>query len=400
MADELRRRFSIFYFLLFLPLGMQAPYLFLFFKRQGFTDAQLGALAAVAPIVNLLAPPLWGAIADALRDRRRMVALLLAAGAVSYPWLMWSSSFPITLALLAVFSAFATAPAPIVDAIALENLEQAGGDYGRLRLWGSLGFAAPLLVFGLVLKRGAAESAASLYLTFIAFTIARLICAAGVGLLPASRGHGERRLDLRGARAFANPRFLLLALCGIGATGAMSAYYLYFSIYLDEMKVADNLKGYFWALAVAAETGMMLVIGRLIRRIGLKWTFVLGILGGMVRLLAFSFPLPFMGIAAAQLLHALTLTAFMVSGITIVNLLTPPRLEATGQSLWAGLTHGLGSAAGSALAGLGVSAWGLLPMFRAFSLAAGGALLGAILLLREPCHRRGLPSGPAGSPAA
>ena len=47
MEKGLARRFAVFYFLLFLPIGMQAPYLFLFLKRQGFTDTQLGTLAAV-----------------------------------------------------------------------------------------------------------------------------------------------------------------------------------------------------------------------------------------------------------------------------------------------------------------------------------------------------------------
>jgi len=387
MTADLKRSFSIFYFLLFVPVGMQAPYLFLFFKRQGFTDVQLGALAAVTPVVNALLPPLWGAIADALGDRRRMLTILLVAGAFSFPWLMWTSSFASALTVLAIFSAFAFAPASIADAIALENVPKAGGDYGRLRLWGSIGFAAPLLVFGLVLKRAPAESAASLHPIFIAYTISRLISAAWVGLLPSSRGHGERVLDLHRAGAFLNRKFLALALCALMATGAMSAYYLYFSIYLDEIGIADNLKGYYWALAVAAETVMMLAIGPLIRRIGLKWTFALGILGGALRLFAFSFTLSPVGIAAVQLLHALTLTAFMVSGITFVSRLTPPELRATAQTLWGSVTQGLGSAGGSWLAGVAVAAWGLLPMYRAFSLVSAAALVAAILFLREPKDR-------------
>lgn len=384
MDRGLRRRFASFYFLLYLPVGLQAPYLFLFFKRQGFTDVQLGALAAVTPVVNALIPPVWGVIADALGDRRRMLAVLLAVAALTFPWLMWSSSFGLTLALLVVFAAFAYAPASIADAITLENVERDGGDYGRLRLWGSIGFAAPLLLLGLVLERGAGGTAASLRPIFIGYAVFRLVSAVWSGLLPPSRGHGERRLSLRGAGAFLRPRFLALALCALLATSAMSAYYLYFSIYLDAVGVADNLKGYYWALAVGAETAMMLVIGRVIKAIGLKWTFVLGIMGGVVRLFALSFHLPPVGIAAVQLLHALTLTASMVSGISFVGRLTPPHLRATAQTLWGALNQGFGSAAGSWLAGAAVAAWGLLPMYRAFSFVSATALLAAILLVREP----------------
>ncbi len=384
MRGSLRRRLSVFYFLVFLPVGLQTPYLSLFFKRQGFSDAQLGYLAAVAPIMNALVPPLWGMIADGLQDRRHMLTFLLVMGALIFPWLMWSSRFETTLVVFALCSAFANAPAAIADAITLENLNRAGGDYGRLRLWGSIGFATPLLVLGGVLKRGAGAAAASLSPVFFGYALTRLAAAAWVRELPASRGHGERRLSLHGARELLTPRFAALAVCALLSTGAMSAYYLFFSIYLDQVGIADNVKGYFWVLAVAAETGMMLIIGRIIRRIGLKWTFVLGILGGAIRLFAFSFPLSPGAIAVTQLCHALTMSAFAVSGITMVSRLIPSHLRATGQTLWACVTMGLGSAAGSLLAGRTAEAAGLFAMYRVFGCISLVALLAAIVLVREP----------------
>jgi PPP family 3-phenylpropionic acid transporter len=374
MDKRLTRKFASFYFLLFLPVGMQAPYLFLFFKRQGLSDSQLGTLAAVTPLINLLTPPVWGALADALGDRRRTLAFLLLGAAVTFPWLR----------LLIVFSAFAFTPMAIADAIALENVEREGGEYGRLRLWGSIGFAVPLLVFGAVLERGAGETAASLYPIFFGYAVFRLLSAGWVGFLPSSRGKARGWLDLRAARAFVHPRFLALVACATLATAAMSAYYLYFTIYLDEIGIADNLKGYFWVIAVAAETGMMLVIARVIRRIGLKWTFVLGIAGCAARLTAFSYPLPPVAIGVVQMLHALTFTAFTVSAITAVSRMTPPELRASGQSLWAALTHGLGSATGAKLAGLAAAKYGLTGMFRMFAGGAVAVLVAAAILVREP----------------
>ncbi len=384
MDERLRRRFASFYFLLFIPVGMQAPYLFLYFKRVGFTDPQLGTLAAVPPLLNLVSPPVWGAVADAFGDRRRTLAMLLVLAAGSFPWLMYTRDFGATLAVLTVFSMFAAAPEAIADAIALENVERRGGDYGRLRLWGSLGFALPLVVFGLVLRRAAGGAAESLYVIFIGYAIFRLASAGWVGMLPESRGGGEGGLDLRGARAFASGRFLALAGCAVVAAAAMAAYYLYFMIYLDEVGIADNLKGYFWVIAVGAETGMMLAIGWLMGRIGLKWTFVLSLLGCAGRLFAFSFALGPAGIAAVQCLHALTFTAFTVSSITFVNRLTPPELRASGQSLWMALTMGLGSAVGAKVAGVTAGALGLMGMFRVFAVAAAVAVMGAALLVREP----------------
>jgi PPP family 3-phenylpropionic acid transporter len=196
-------------------------------------------------------------------------------------------------------------------------------------------------------------------------------------------------LDVRAVRAFASGRFVALAGCAVVAMGAMSAYYMYFSIYLDEVGVADNMKGYFWAVAVAAETGMMWVIGGLIHRIGLKWTFVLSLMGCAGRLFAFSFPLGTAGIGAAQCLHALTFTAFMVSTITFVNRLVPQGLRASGQTVWMALTMGLGPSVGGKLAGAAAGALGLMGMFRVFSLAAGLAGVAAAGLVKEQEEKRG-----------
>jgi PPP family 3-phenylpropionic acid transporter len=398
MDKVFTRRFSAFYFLLFLPIGMQAPYLLLFFKRQGFSDAQLGTLAAVPPLLTVLLPPIWGAVADAFGDRRRTLAFLLVGAAATFPWLVYSDSFGVTLGLLVVFSAFASPPMAIADAISLEHIDRKGGEYGRLRLWGSVGFAVPLLIFGWVLKREVGETAASLYPIFVGYTLFRLVSAGWVWLLPASRADTGRRFDLRAGRAFANPRFLALMVSATVAAGAMSAHYVYFTIYLDDVGIADNLKGYFWVIAVAAETAMMLVIARVIQRIGLKWTFVLGIVGCAVRLTAYSFVLAPEAIACVQLLHALTLTAFMVSGITFVSRMTPPELRASGQSLWLALTHGLGSAAGAKLAGMATAEYGITGMFRVFAIAAAVTALGAIILVREPPEGAGSPPEGAGPP--
>ena len=391
MDRGLRRRFASFYFLVFLPIGMQAPYLFLFFKRQGFTDTQLGTLAAVTPILNMFAPPLLGALADMLGDRRRTLALLLGLSAIVFPGLMYAKSFAATLALMAAFSAVSAAPMAIADAITLENVERTRADYGRLRLWGSLGFAVPLIAFGAILEKGRGGSAASLYPIFIGYAVSRLVSAAWVGALPPSHGNRRGVLDLRAARAFLDRRFIALAIPAVVAGGAMSAYYLYFTIYLDQVGVADNLKGYFWVVAVAAETGMMLVVGRVIGRIGLKWTFVLSLAGISLRLLSFSLPLAPPAIAMVQLLHALTFSTFTVSTITFVSRVIPPELRASGQTLWLALTHGVGSAAGAKLSGIAAGAFGLMGMFRLFAVVAALAMVAAMVLVREPEEGRAEP---------
>jgi len=88
-----------------------------------------------------------------------------------------------------------------------------------------------------------------------------------------------------------------------------------------------------------------------------------------------------------QLLHALTFTTVTVSTITFVSRLIPPELRASGQTVWMALTSGIGSAAGSKLAGITAGALGLMGMFRLFSGVAALAFVAAVIFVKEPPER-------------
>ena len=142
---------------------------------------------------------------------------------------------------------------------------------------------------------------------------------------------------------------------------------------------------------------MMLVIGKVIERAGLKWTFVLSLAGISLRLLAFSFQLSPTVIAAVQLLHALTFTAQVVSTITFISRIIPPELRASGQTIWMALTTGIGSACGAKLSGIAAGAFGLMGMFRLFAVVAALAMVAAAVVVREPCRGEAATASPATS---
>ncbi|MDP6620195.1 MAG: MFS transporter, partial [Nitrospinota bacterium] len=69
-----------FYFLAFFGLGVYGPYLSIFLRSRGLSGAEVGTVWALMPLGAVLAPPLWGMVADKFRNRKVLIFCLSAAG--------------------------------------------------------------------------------------------------------------------------------------------------------------------------------------------------------------------------------------------------------------------------------------------------------------------------------
>ncbi|MDH7568325.1 MAG: MFS transporter [Armatimonadota bacterium] len=389
-ARALAFRLKTQYFLVFAPFAIAVTYQNLHFRRLGFSDREIGTLGAVGAVLSVVSPLLWGYVTDRVRDRRIPLAFLLAASGLAYLPFLMARSYRAALVLQVLFSFFMAPCVALTDALVLEHLPQAGGDYGRIRLWGSLGFIVTLLGVGLFLGGGplggapasGEAGATGLTLTFVAFAVARALSMAWVFRLPRGAQTGPPRETYREGMAglFRDRAFLLLLGSSFLVQTGLRAYYVFFSIYLDSLGIGDSYKGVFWSIGVVSGTAFMVVAGSLLRRVGVRWTLVLGMAGGALRLLLFSFPLPVAAVGLAQSLHALAFGASHIATVTFIRASVPNRLRATGQTLYAAVTGGLAGAVGSRLAGDLSDALGLALAFRYCALLAAIAAAAAAWL--------------------
>ena len=362
------RVFSSYYFMAFIPWGIFVPYLPLFFQRSGRTDAEIGALLAVSPLLTMLSPPIWGAAADRLRNKKLILLILLGVSALVFPCFWFGRSFVMSMAVMCVFAFFFTPSEPLGDAITMENLPRAGGDYGKIRLWGSLGFIFPLLLMGVILKStsGTAMGVASLAPVFVLFVLFRLLALAWATRLPSGDHTHVGGVDFRALRVLADRPFLALATCAFVSRLGTQGLYVFFSIYLDKLHMADNLKGYFWAIGVFSEVVVMYFAGSIMARTSIKWLFAISLAASAARLFA-----PLQGLSFA---------AYHVPAITYINRVAPAHLRASSQTLFAALVGGLGGVIGAQLAGAIAGEVGVLGLFRIMSLVVIASLVAFVAL--------------------
>eukprot|EP00644_Phytophthora_capsici_P017874 jgi/Phyca11/126230/e_gw1.62.160.1 len=106
----------------------------------GFSKVQIGVLQTLPSLASMVAPPFWGAVADRIRNQRLVHVFCIVSGSVlwfSLQFFAWSFEWTIFMVMLAQFQR-----SPV------------GGEYGKQRLFGAVGFGIGAYITGLAVAVG------------------------------------------------------------------------------------------------------------------------------------------------------------------------------------------------------------------------------------------------------
>ena len=366
----------------FAHIGFFNPYLPLWLKELGFGLFAISVLTSVQSATRLFAPYLWGTLSDRTGERVK----LLRYGATAALVFSLALAFPLGpvalfVVLLLMFT-HTSAMMPMSEA-ALAHLVSQGGAfdakrYGRVRLWGSLGFLLTVLVAGWWFERFGLDH-------FPAWTVVTLAAVVlSVWWLPDHKEAVHHEDDhpaigplLRQPAVrwfFTAVFFHILSHIFI---------YVFFSLYLDSLGYSKTVIGLLWAVSVVIEIGWFFTQGRWLPRLPLTgWLVLAAALMALRMGLTAAAGGQVLVLLAVQMLHAITFAAHHTACIALLSHHFPGRLRGRGQALYAVVGYGLPGVIGGLGGGLVSSAWGLSSMFWV-STACALLALGAAWRLRQ-----------------
>ena len=356
------------YFFYFAAMASLLPFLVLYFESLGLNGRQIGVLSSLLPFMTLVAAPLWGALADATG---RAKTLLMLAGSASLVILL----VPLTgdyVGLLLLNGLFALGVAPLVpmlDHTVLGLLDGQKSRYGRLRLWGAVGWGIAAPVVGVVTDR------TELVWAFYVYGALMLALVGVLSRLPVRSGGQVLAFRPAFSSFLTRPwlAFLLLAFLG-GVSLSVSGNFLY--LYLADLEASRSVVGLALTVATLSEIPFMFFSRGLLERFTPRRLLLVALFVFAVRLLLYSFiTLPWL-LLMVQLLHGATFSLLWVAGVAYADRLAPADLGATAQGLFSAVVMGLGGVAGSLVGGFLYDTLGPAGMFQVIA-AAGfvGVLL-------------------------
>ena len=375
-------RISAFYFWYFGILGIMVPYWTPYLAHRGFSAVQIGLLSAISLAARIAAPYVWGVLAD----RRGASMPLVRCAAVLTPLIfvavLWPGDFLWMAVVMSLYGFFWNACLPQFEANTMRHLGAASARYGRLRLWGSVGFILTTLLGGVLLE---SAGLAPLPWLLLATMLATALCslrvpeAARVKVVEnAAGGVGAGNLVAIGA-------FLLVCHLMQASHGP---FYTFFSIYLDDAGYSRTLTGWYWSAGVVAEILVFLWLGRALPRLGavrlLRWSLLIAAARWLLTGYQVDDPLLLL---LAQLGHGATFGAFHASAMVLIHQLFPDRARGRGQALYSSVGFGAGGALGGLYSGY---LWDSAGAAATFGVAALVALLAWALcaaLVRDPARR-------------
>lgn len=359
------------YFLFFSCYGIFIVYLNLHYKQIGLSAEQIGVLSALFPLIGLFANPIWGILADHAADRRRLLSGLLLGSGVAFGALYFLGEFGLIFLVIAIYSLCYSPVIPLMDSLTLGTLAQLGGDYGRIRVWGSLGFVFPALLFWGIFKwQNDLRWIFPLFVLFVSGTALVLRRFPGY-----SRSSGPA-LPFSALRLLRDPMFVVFLMSGFLQKLSMSGYYSFFSIYLDSLSVPASYMGIIWAIGPIAEITALFFVGKYLARWGIKRILLVCHASTVLRLGILSLGPPVGVILGGQLLHALNFGAFHAADMNYLSSRANEANRSSVQMLYALVCFQVSSIIGHATAGVIVERLGLFALYR---ISAGVALLALIL---------------------
>jgi PPP family 3-phenylpropionic acid transporter len=368
MPDSQRRR-ALFAFgtvscAYFAYAGLFGAYAPLWFQSLGYSTLTIGVLASMQSATRVIGPYAWGWLADHSGRRTKMLRIAVALSfACSIGFLVSPGFGWVATVMVALF--MCTAGVIPIHEAALAHLVSTGGvfdvaRYGRVRVWGSIGFVAAVTVGGYVLQ----ALGTGIFPWLVVLLLGFLMIAAL--RLPVIMEPSHPTLELAGAlRVLREPVVAWFFLGTFLTVMAHTALYVFLSLYLVSLGYGKDAVGLLWVVGVVVEVCWFWFQGHWLHRLSVHGWLVLA---AVVSSLRFGVMAACGGrawiLVLAQCTHAFTFAAQHSACIAVINRHFPGKLRGRGQALYTVLGYGasgvVGGVAGGALSqrlGFGAVFW-------------------------------------------
>ena len=368
----------------FAHIGFFNPYLPLWLKELGLGIFTISVLTSLQAFTRLFAPYGWGWLSDHTGERVKLLRYSATVALVAACGLWINGGTTVLVIVLLVMFTHTSSMMPMSEA-AMAHLVSHNGvfdarRYGRVRLFGSVGFLVTVFAAGAWFEGfGMGSFPAWTVLTMAAVTIS-------VWCLPdlkeAVPTHQEKVAILPILRQQAVRWFLASAFFHVLAHVAI---YVFFSLYLDALGYAKSTIGLLWAVSVVVEIAWFFTQARWLPLLSLPAWLVLCSAAMALRMGITATGAQWIGwLVVAQLLHALTFATHHTTCIALLSHYFPGRLRGRGQALYVVVAYGLPGVLGGVAGGAMSARFGLGTVYWAAALASVLATACAVRVWRLP----------------
>lgn len=325
-ASQTIRTLALLSFINFAALGLVAPYLNIYLREIGMSGTAIGFLVSLGALLELLLNPAVNAWADRFRSHRLVHRWQIVLVSISQLAL---AIFQLPLIVGGAFALSAITTRGMLEMLSqltITRLDQLKRDiFGKVRLWGSVGWAVATIISGGIIAIG------SYPLAFLTSGILRLGSLPLTSALPVATDRDDDDSDANAPR---NPAVFILMISQFLFYTGLNAYGNFLWIHMREgLNIPPEQIGFHAAIFAIAEFVPMLFIDRFIARWGIRKVLLFGMISMTIEFLLFGFVPNVPSLIVLQLARGVGFTAFTIGITVIIARVSKPVNVATNRAL-------------------------------------------------------------------
>ena len=333
----MRVTLALFYLFYFALVGVYIIFMPKVLIDLGYTNAEVGIIYAASPFMRFLLPFLFKHLVE-LNQKIYLISLVFTFVATII-FLETAQSFYLYFVANLLFGASMGVSLPFVETIALQQISKK--EYGKIRLWGSVGFILIALWLGKILLD---SYEALYYLIGTAF----MILIVGYFVLQFDKNHTNQE-ERESDKSFSLMRFWAFWVSLFLMQLSFGGFYNFFTIYEVEHGVSLEMVSWMWTFGVVCEIIMLYFQGSLLEGNLLNILKIAILITAFRWMILYLYPNNIALTFASQSLHAISFALYHTALISYVFLLYSQKRLA--QQFLLGIGFGLGGAVGAILSG-------------------------------------------------
>jgi len=321
----------------------------------GFTGTQVGLIYSLLPLATIVAPFIGGQLADRRFAAEKVIAVLQLGGGVL---LLWASTITDYATLVAVMLAYCMLYAPtlaLTNSVAMVNLRDSEEEFGRIRVWGTIGWiAAGLLLTVWRTGLGGPTAGGDMLALGGVFSLLMGLQSFWLPHTPPRRDSAKPWAFLEALKMMKDRNFAVFMGIAFVVATELQFYYVLTGPYLQSSRIgiaSANVPAVMTVAQIAEIFVMAVVLSWFLKRYGMRNTLALGVIAWPIRYVIFAIGSPWWLVVASLTLHGFCYVFFFVAAFIYVDRVAPPDIRSSAQSFIAVVTLGLGSFVGAIFAG-------------------------------------------------
>jgi MFS family permease len=357
-------RLSLLLFLVYAPLGAMWPLFSRRLEMLHFSPTQIAYAFATQALGALLAPLLAGQVADRWISAERCLACCAFAAGMSL-WSLADCTTPAEVFVASLgFFLFASPTMSLGASICFAQLSEPRRQFGRIRLWGTIGWIVPGWLIGYalaqpawltgllqMLRSGSAEiELVDAFRLGALLTFLQAMYALTLPGTPPRRDAPDLLAPVAALRLLRRRDFAVFFLCHLALCLTLPFGSQNTVLFLGELGIQDEWKAPAMTIAQSTEVLTLGLLPWLLARWGQRRIMLLGAGAWALALAVLTLGQPTFLVVASLSLNGLYITCFLVAGQVYINSHASEDVRASAQALIT-FTTGIGMLAGSLLAG-------------------------------------------------